>query len=711
MNYLTCSLLLRNWSKVFVSAFSGCLRPGGARKESAFRRIYQIMDRRNVRAWGILVGILTLLRPLYSAEMVVIRAGTSSFQERQELEDVCRFYGLDVRVVTVSSDNPKFGTTAITSDKTAAVAIEGEALKVINRKALLLQLRAARGKAIPLLILGVTTRTDRAQLGEWSGADLIGINSLRNNSALHYHVGHVPDVSRQLTDIDFPFSGNETPYLQLKEGNKARVILSVVGGDQTVPVFIEEDLEGQRVFVLCKSNPAGSVAIESALDNAEVVFGRVAALMMFAKYAAGDRGWHAPRHFANLTIDDPWLHEPYGNLSYTGLLGEMEKHNFHTTIAFIPWNYDRNESSTVSLFRRYPDRFSICVHGDDHAHKEFTDYASKPLAVQVSALKQAVVRMEGFRERTGIPYDRVMVFPHSIAPEQTLAALKASDYLATVNSQNVPMGSTRPAGSLFALRPVTLAFGGLPSILRYSVADPTPRYRIMINEFLDNPLFFYAHQDYFAKSLSAFDEVADEVNASEPDTRWSGVGEIVRHLYVVKQREDGDFDVVGFTSELSLENTSPREATFHVRKEETGPGVVSASVDGERFPYQLKDGDLQLSVRIPAGQSRNVSIKYSSSKDFSGISPSKGSLYVYSLRMASDFRDMTLSKVSLGQRVTRFYYARGLTPSFAILCMCGVIVLFVSGAGFAVLVHRRRESSRRGDLVGSGRASAASSVR
>ena len=53
--------------------------------------------------------------------------------------------------------------------------------------------------------------------------------------------------------------------------------------------------------------------------------------------------WHSPGHYANLTIDDPWFAESYGHLTYNGLLGEMEKANFHTTIAFIPWNYDRSE--------------------------------------------------------------------------------------------------------------------------------------------------------------------------------------------------------------------------------------------------------------------------------------------------------------------------------------------------------------------------------
>ena len=87
-----------------------------------------------------------------------------------------------------------------------------------------------------------------------------------------------------------------------------------------------------------------------------------------------EAAWHTPGLYANLTIDDPWLTEPYGHLIYKGLLNEMEKADFHTTIAFIPWNYDRSEDEVAALFREHPDRFSVCIHGNNHDHREFYKY-------------------------------------------------------------------------------------------------------------------------------------------------------------------------------------------------------------------------------------------------------------------------------------------------------------------------------------------------
>jgi len=70
------------------------------------------------------------------------------------------------------------------------------------------------------------------------------------------------------------------------------------------------------------------------------------------------------RALRDLTVDDAWLREPYGYLQYSDLLQEMRRHNFHTTIAFIPWNYDRSEPDVISLFRANSDRLSICIHGN-----------------------------------------------------------------------------------------------------------------------------------------------------------------------------------------------------------------------------------------------------------------------------------------------------------------------------------------------------------
>lgn len=63
-------------------------------------------------------------------------------------------------------------------------------------------------------------------------------------------------------------------------------------------------------------------------------------IMMFIRYSNGDMCWHNYNKYANLTIDDPYFIESYGYLNFKDLFNEMELHNFATTIAFIPRNFN-----------------------------------------------------------------------------------------------------------------------------------------------------------------------------------------------------------------------------------------------------------------------------------------------------------------------------------------------------------------------------------
>ena len=95
--------------------------------------------------------------------------------------------------------------------------------------------------------------------------------------------------------------------------------------------------------------------------------------------------------------------------------------------------------------------------------------------------------------------------------------------------------------------------------------------------------------------------MADEVNKLQPDTRWRSVGDIAKHLYLVRLRDDSDYDVLAFSSSLDLNNASGRNSVFHVQKQEASSvAIESVTVDGQQVPFQLDEGYLHLSVGVPA---------------------------------------------------------------------------------------------------------------
>ena len=595
----------------------------------------------------------------YSADVVFIGASDHSSLEMRELETAATFYGLDLKVVTPGShhDGSAIGK-AVGQNATKAVAIAADSHALVDENALLQHLTRPSGASVPLLILGVTPETDATLLRAWSGGAATGCRRLEGAGPRRYTISRLEGFTRQLTDLAVPFQGSGTAYFALSNGSTAKLIAEIRNNREVHPVFIETAQHQVKVFLGCAVRSSDDARAESNIDRLVNEFPEIAPAMMFVRYCAGDAGWHAVNHYANLTIDDPWLREPYGYLNYKDLLVEMEKHDFHTTIAFIPWNYDRSQPEVVSLVRNHPDRFSICIHGDNHDHKEFTDYRSKSLAAQIVSLKQSLARMDRFKTLTGIPYDRVMVFPHSIAPERTLEALKAYNYLATVNSSDVPMDRADPSVRPLALRPISVSFADFPSVTRYSVEEsPLPSGFIQINQFLDNPLFFYCHHEFFAGGIGAFNGVADGVKNFEPDTQWRSVGDIATHLYLVKLRADLNcYDVLTFSSSLSLTNTSQEESRFYVTKQETGrAAIASVSVDGQSWPYRLHDGRVELTLAIPTGRTRSVVIQYENDLELASVDASRTSARVLFLRMASDFRDITLPNYSAGRAVVRFY--------------------------------------------------------
>ena len=353
-------------------------------------RFDQMANRHVREACAVLFFILVSPLWCYSSDIVFIRSAEGASSEQRELELATQFYGVNLKVVTASDNNAGSALRLIKQNATLAVAIEAKALALFSQEALLRALHRGPGGTVPLLVLGVTPEAGATILSSWSGGAVVGAQRLASPIPLHYVVGRVAGITQQLTDLEIPFPGNDTFYFALAGDSKAQEIMAVRNDHQVVRYSFRQ-LHQQRIFLLCKTHPAGDSVVEGSTNALETAFAEIAPVMIFIRYSVGERGWHALHHYANLTIDDPWLRESYGDLSYRGLLEEMEKHNFHTTIAFIPWNYDRSEAQTVSLFRSHPDRFSICIHGDNHDHKEFEDLESKPLSVQVAALKQLLV--------------------------------------------------------------------------------------------------------------------------------------------------------------------------------------------------------------------------------------------------------------------------------------------------------------------------------
>ncbi len=605
--------------------------------------------------------VLFLVQHCAAAGVLFIRSGGGLSEEQREIQLAAEFYGVDLRVLPALSREDNSSIQAAAKQKEiVGVAIQAGALPNIDEKLLLRALSRGKSTPIPILIFGIQAATNPSAIRAWSGDTINGCNEDRLNPDSQYAFGSAPGVTAELSGIRSPAFSESASYLAIRNKESTQEIEGIESGGTRRPLFISSQVGRHAIFFACKMPDAKDVSNSPALVKTFLSAGPA---IIFVRFCAGDQGWHALHHYANFTIDDPWLREPYGYLNYGDLLGEMEKHRFHTTIAFIPWNYDRSEPTVVSLFKSHPDLFSVAIHGNNHDHKEFTSYNKKPFADQVRDLAQGLARMDEFSRLTGISYDKVMVFPHSNAPERTLGALKSYNFLATANSTKTPEGALESTGVVDALRPVTLAYQGFPSIERYSTEARIPWAWIAINQFLGNPLLFYDHSDFFSEGIGAFDGIADAINSREPSTEWRGLGEIARNLYLVRSRSDGNYDVLSFSHDICLSNVSGKERTFYIRMQEAGDQKIeSVTLADGVIPYSLDRGVLSLSASVPASGSSCAVVKYVNDLQLSKVNLSHDSLLVTTLRRASDFRDIYLAKSTIGLAFVRYYDQHQVSP-------------------------------------------------
>ena len=157
------------------------------------------------------------------------------------------------------------------------------------------------------------------------------------------------------------------------------------------------------------------------------------------------------RENASIIIDDPLLRPNYGFLNFEYLLGLMKRHNFQTTVAFIPHNFRRNSRRVTRMFRGNDAYFGLCFHGNDHTGGEF---ASTDTALLNTMLHIAEQRMKLHRNITGLECDRIMVFPQGRFSVEAMAVLRSRNFDAAVNTVSTP-GSSRP-GSLSVSKSLNL---------------------------------------------------------------------------------------------------------------------------------------------------------------------------------------------------------------------------------------------------------------
>jgi hypothetical protein len=459
-------------------------------------------------------------------------------------------------------------------------------------------------------------------------------------AASHY------EIDRNSQDICGPFAG--LSFGPADDANDC--VLSGTGDDDGVRQLISI---GGRQFLAGVRRTKSEVLFLASQDVADLdaevgdtplsgYFSRLLPHAMALRRIFGEESWRPSGQQAAVIIDDPLLRDRYGFLNFESLRRLMNRHRFHTTIAFIPHNYRRNSPSTTRMFRENTGNFGICFHGNDHTGGELaaTDTARLNTMLQI-----AEDRMHVHGKITGLACDKVMVFPQGKFSVEAMRVLKSRNFHAAVNTVPHPEGQPVRLTISELAQPAVLRYGGFPLFLRKPIQQ-TARPDMAFNLFFGRPVLIGEHHDLFQRPDSLA-EVADSINSLAPEICWSNLATAVDSSTLTRRSPDGVQHVRAYSATAQIHNYSSSSQRVSVEWSHAShyPRVEQVLQNEACVPrFEVDDREIRVSVEMAAGDSQTFAVSYRNEQPTKAGLGFRWTVKAFLRRRLSEIRDNHLSK-------------------------------------------------------------------
>lgn len=391
----------------------------------------------------------------------------------------------------------------------------------------------------------------------FSGGTLGGVRQIGRTDVTYQISPNSRDICEAFAGLHFgPANLSNDRVFSTRDVNHELRTLISLGGNPFMAVVKHGNC---NVFFIGSEDTADLTA-EAGDAPLSDYFSRFLPHVMALRHIFGEECWRSEGEpHACVIVDDPLLRPAYGFLNFEHLLALMQRHNFHTTIAFIPHNFRRSSPRIIRMFRENPKHLSLCFHGNDHTRAEF---AATDQILLNTMLQIAEKRMTRHGETTGLHCDRVMVFPQGKFSVEAMSILKSRNFDCAVNTVPHPM-----------LEPARLTLGELaqPAVLRYGQFSlflrkdsvRTQKVDIALNLFFGRPTLIVEHHDVF-KSPERLIEAISRVNETAPEIRWANVGGAVKSSVLRQRNHDGAVRISAYSREVRVANTSDRSQSVVV---------------------------------------------------------------------------------------------------------------------------------------------------
>jgi len=572
---------------------------------------------------------------------LVLASGTSVMEDERHFLKLAKWMGVQATSATITRKFPTETFLASLGGERCCLVISAAALTPAHQASPQAVRRFLEEHCATVLVFGCEDPVRHGGLLSWlTRGAVCGVSS--GEPAHDRHLFELPrgsrELSRQLEGMSFRTGRTlSPPTLDPSGGGSPQTIMLANGR----PMFIRVALGACEIFLLAGSDvPDIEAPLRRGL-GVETYYDRLVPLLVFLRYSFGAMCWQGQASTARLIIDDPLLADRYGFLDYRALLSSMEREAYGTSIAFIPWNYRRTSVRTAKSLVGRRSNLSLCIHGCDHTSREF---AGADQALLEGKAGLAIERMEHHEARTGLPFERVMVFPQGKFSRKAILALRGANYLAAVNSTCVPTDADQTSLTIAELlRPAITRFHGFPIFPR---RYPRRLIDLAFDMFVGRPALLAEHHHDFREGYDNLEEFVVGLRRLEPTLTWPTLSSQLMRTCIMRSVSHELMEVQFFTRRFRLENTNENQRRFRLSKHEPDSSAVRAVlVNGINAPFSYEDKSIQVELEIDPGEARDIELV-----DHPRPRPiprTRGATYhagVLVRRVLSEFRDNTLAR-------------------------------------------------------------------
>jgi hypothetical protein len=518
---------------------------------------------------------------------------------------LAEFLGISCELLSLPETKEQFVEAlqrVVPSETSCVVVNPGVIQEWVKREAALPEFASYLVSRFPFLLVHAPRPTpfDGSVISAFSGGCLQSVQEIK--SGLRYEVSpDSKDICEAFAGLSFgPANAAQDRVFSAAPGSSGVRSLISIGSELSMAAIRREKTE-----VLFVGAEAADLSAEVGDAPVTEYFSQLLPHAMALRYIFAEESWRPCEHYASVIIDDPLLRPTYGFLNFEHLLGLMKKHNFRTTIAFIPHNFRRNSRRVTQMFRENAGHFGLCFHGNDHTGGEF---ASTDRALLNTVLQIAERRMELHSKTTGLECDRVMVFPQGAFSVEAMAVLRSRNFDSAVNTVSHPKQHKVRLTIAEIAQPAVLRYGGFPLFLRKNSVH-TQSVDIAFNLFFGRPTFIVEHHDVFQHPERLVD-VASRINAVAPAMRWSRLGDAVSNAILRRRAIDGTYQVRAYSRNVRVFNSSDLVERFLIDWKDFGPlnSVERVLREGKPCDFRSDESGIRLSAQLAPSTAETFSV-------------------------------------------------------------------------------------------------------